>query len=46
MVVTVMMVGNNTLIDVPVIFSTIDDTAIGNSSEFKFLVKLCKNYYV
>ena len=42
MVVTVMMVGNNTLIDVPVIFSTIDDTAIGNSSEFKFLVKLCK----
>ena len=24
-VVTVMMVGNNTLIDVPVIFSTIDD---------------------
>ena len=39
MVVTVMMVENNTLIDVPVVFSTIDDTAIGNSSEFKFLVK-------
>ena len=31
-VVMVTMVGNNTLVDVPVFFSTIDNTAIGISS--------------
>lgn len=32
-VVTATMVGNNTLVDVPVVFSTVDDTAVGVASE-------------
>ena len=33
LVATVIMLGNNTLVDVPVIFATVDDTAVGTSSE-------------